>query len=137
MSSCYVSRYFFLLYNLIESQNKIIDLSIEEILKHEAWYKKYTELKIKQKEAIAKWRQNKNSSNKIITQEENKPKTNPQGKKENKVNKQEIQEKIIAWKVRLKNITNLFNYFLILLYILKLGFQLKQQNFFFHFLNHK
>lgn len=71
-----------------------IDISEEEIVAHEEWYKKYLELKEKQKAAILAWRNTKNAGTRKCLSAE------PVSKIQTRFPvKKTTKEEIAAWKV--------------------------------------
>lgn len=77
-----------------------LDISIEEILQHEKWFKKYLELKEKKKKAIENWKlSKKEETKKEESKKQEKPAmkvTNPQ---QDAAAKMLVQEKLLNWKV--------------------------------------
>lgn len=80
---------------------KFLDKSIEEIMAHLEWYETYMELKNKQKEAIEKWKQSKNTKEEPSEDQKQNDKCDNKSKIPDKrpEEKEEIKEKLKQWKV--------------------------------------
>lgn len=87
----------------------IKDISEEEIKKHENWYERYNELLKRQKEAIHKWRNNRNSGSNIKNTVSS-PSASCPVIKTPVCNTKDVREKIAQWKVSIKSSVHTYTY---------------------------
>ncbi|CAG9772534.1 unnamed protein product [Ceutorhynchus assimilis] len=76
------------------------DISIEDIKLHEEWYKKYLNLQSKKKEAINKWKQNKNNNEKHFKLANDYIETEEKQQVEQQIEKQKMFYKIEKERLR-------------------------------------
>lgn len=85
------------LHVIIQTSHTHIDMSEEEISKHEKWYQQYSDLLKKQKEAIELWRKNKDNHG--STAKSTSSLFPSRVVKSQVPDVQNVRKKIIQWKV--------------------------------------
>jgi carbonic anhydrase len=77
----------------------VTDISEEDMTLHEQWYQRYEILKMKQKQAIQKWRTLKNKMSQEKNRNSKSVELNVRSKVENLKDSVEKKQKIEEWKV--------------------------------------